>query len=117
VPLNTALLAVQNLESEGVYETVDKDQRDMVDGLQASLTMMEKVLNDVLRSVTVPLFTNIRTHLNLVKLASTEWKAEKYVRLTASSSRLVFIDSNLLVHDLTQATRSSQIRSTGRTFS
>ena len=37
VPLNTALLAVQNLENEGVYDTVDKDQRDMVDGLQASL--------------------------------------------------------------------------------
>lgn len=37
VPLNTALLAVQNLENEGVYDTVEKDQRDMVDGLQASL--------------------------------------------------------------------------------
>jgi hypothetical protein len=37
VPLNTALLAVQNLENEGVYDAVDKDQRDMVDGLQASL--------------------------------------------------------------------------------
>ena len=37
VPLNTALLAVQNLENEGVYDTVDQDQRDMVDGLQASL--------------------------------------------------------------------------------
>lgn len=48
VPLNTALLAVQNLENEGVYDLVDKEQRDMVDGLQASLTMMEKVLNDVL---------------------------------------------------------------------
>lgn len=48
VPLNTALLAAQNLDGEGVFEDIDPDQRDMVHGLMGSLTMMEKVLNDVL---------------------------------------------------------------------
>lgn len=49
VPLNTALLAVQNLAGEHFFEKcVDEQQREMVDGLMGSLTMMEKVLNDVL---------------------------------------------------------------------
>ncbi|EIW70916.1 hypothetical protein TREMEDRAFT_73601 [Tremella mesenterica DSM 1558] len=48
VPLNTALLAVQNLEGEGVFKRVDNEQAEMVHGLMGSLSMMEKVLNDVL---------------------------------------------------------------------
>ncbi|WVQ82274.1 hypothetical protein IAT38_004402 [Cryptococcus sp. DSM 104549] len=48
VPLNTALLAVQNLQGEKVFEGVHTEQSEMVDGLVSSLTMMEKVLNDVL---------------------------------------------------------------------
>ncbi|WVR07277.1 hypothetical protein IAU60_004318 [Kwoniella sp. DSM 27419] len=48
VPLNTALLAVQNLEGENVFEGLESDQAEMVHGLMGSLTMMEKVLNDVL---------------------------------------------------------------------
>ncbi|KAK8864179.1 hypothetical protein IAR55_001425 [Kwoniella newhampshirensis] len=48
VPLNTALLAVQNLDGENVFEGLEEDQAEMVHGLMGSLTMMEKVLNDVL---------------------------------------------------------------------
>ncbi|WVQ67940.1 uncharacterized protein L199_006145 [Kwoniella botswanensis] len=48
VPLNTALLAVQNLEGENVFKGLAEDQSEMVHGLMGSLTMMEKVLNDVL---------------------------------------------------------------------
>lgn len=42
VPLNTALLAVQNLKGEGVFSGLDDDMDDMVHGLMGSLTMMEK---------------------------------------------------------------------------
>ncbi|WWD17522.1 hypothetical protein CI109_101963 [Kwoniella shandongensis] len=48
VPLNTALLAVQNLDGENVFQGLEEDQAEMVHGLMGSLTMMEKVLNDVL---------------------------------------------------------------------
>lgn len=48
VPLNTALLAVQNLDGEEVFKGLPEDQAEMVHGLMGSLTMMEKVLNDVL---------------------------------------------------------------------
>ncbi|OCF42763.1 two-component system sensor protein [Kwoniella heveanensis CBS 569] len=48
VPLNTALLAVQNLDGEDVFRGLGEDQTEMVHGLMGSLTMMEKVLNDVL---------------------------------------------------------------------
>lgn len=43
VPLNTALLAVQNLEGEHVFKGLHDDQEEMVHGLMGSLTMMEKV--------------------------------------------------------------------------
>lgn len=43
VPLNTALLAVQNLEGENVFKGLASDQSEMVHGLMGSLTMMEKV--------------------------------------------------------------------------
>lgn len=43
VPLNTALLAVQNLEGEDVFKGLQEDQKEMVHGLMGSLTMMEKV--------------------------------------------------------------------------
>ena len=43
VPLNTALLAVQNLEGEEVFKGLPGDQGEMVHGLMGSLTMMEKV--------------------------------------------------------------------------
>ncbi|KAJ3558702.1 hypothetical protein NM688_g766 [Phlebia brevispora] len=45
VPLNTALLAVQNMEASGV---VAKTQEIEFKALEGSLTMMSKVLNDVL---------------------------------------------------------------------
>ena len=43
MPLNTALLAVQNLEGEKVFQHVHADQLEMVEGLTGSLSMMEKV--------------------------------------------------------------------------
>ncbi|KAF8892172.1 hypothetical protein BD779DRAFT_1784373 [Infundibulicybe gibba] len=45
VPLNTALLAVQNMEASG---TVARDQEIEFSALVGSLSMMSKVLNDVL---------------------------------------------------------------------
>ncbi|CAL1717262.1 unnamed protein product [Somion occarium] len=45
VPLNTALLAVQNMEASG---TVAKEQDIEFKALEGSLSMMSKVLNDVL---------------------------------------------------------------------
>ncbi|KAJ3181302.1 hypothetical protein HDU85_003610 [Gaertneriomyces sp. JEL0708] len=48
VPLNAALLAIQNLAGEGVFDSCDRDQREVVDALTGSLGMMAKVLNDVL---------------------------------------------------------------------
>ncbi|KAF8517934.1 hypothetical protein BU17DRAFT_49029 [Hysterangium stoloniferum] len=45
VPLNTALLAVQNMEAEG---SVPKGQNIEFAALKGSLSMMSKVLNDVL---------------------------------------------------------------------
>lgn len=44
MPLNTALLAVQNLEGEHVFKAVPEDQAEMVHGLMRSLTTMEKVI-------------------------------------------------------------------------
>ena len=43
VPLNTALLSVQNLEGEELFDGYSGDQKEMVDGLTGSLSMMEKV--------------------------------------------------------------------------
>lgn len=48
VPLNTSLLAIQNLIGEDVFKDAAEDQVELVDVLQSSLGMMEKVLNDVL---------------------------------------------------------------------
>lgn len=45
VPLNIALLSVQNLESEAVYAKCSTAQRDIAQGLSNSLTSMETVLN------------------------------------------------------------------------
>ena len=45
VPLNTALLAVQNMEASGV---IAKTQEIEFRALEGSLSMMSKVLNDVL---------------------------------------------------------------------
>lgn len=42
------VLALQNLQGEEVFGHCDHDQTEMVEGLHGSLTMMEKVLNDVL---------------------------------------------------------------------
>ncbi|KAL1406736.1 hypothetical protein Q8F55_006140 [Vanrija albida] len=42
VPLNTALLAVQNLEGEGVFKNLSEDHSEMIYGLMGSLTIMEK---------------------------------------------------------------------------
>lgn len=46
VPLNTALLAVQNLEGEQVFKGLQEEQAEMAHGLVGSLSMMEKVSND-----------------------------------------------------------------------
>lgn len=43
VPLNTALLSVQNLEGESLFDGFSDDQKEMVHGLTGSLSMMEKV--------------------------------------------------------------------------
>ncbi|ORY85492.1 hypothetical protein BCR37DRAFT_365079 [Protomyces lactucae-debilis] len=48
VPLNTALLSLQNLVGEEVFKGMAVEHVELVDVLQASLGMMEKVLNDVL---------------------------------------------------------------------
>lgn len=48
VPLNTALLSLQNLVGEEVFREASTDSLELVDVLQGSLGMMEKVLNDVL---------------------------------------------------------------------
>lgn len=48
VPLNTSLLALQNLVGEEVFKDIGEEQVELVDVLQSSLGMMEKVLNDVL---------------------------------------------------------------------
>ena len=42
VPLNTAMLSVQNLEGERLFDGFSEDQSDMVHGLTGSLSMMEK---------------------------------------------------------------------------
>jgi hypothetical protein len=43
VPLNTARLAVTNLDGEGAFAPMSEDQKDMILGLDGSLRMMEKV--------------------------------------------------------------------------
>ncbi|EPQ54871.1 hypothetical protein GLOTRDRAFT_111444 [Gloeophyllum trabeum ATCC 11539] len=85
VPLNTALLAVQNMEAAGV---VAKDQEVEFRALEASLTMMSKVLNDVLdfnrldsgrfESVSKPYAFHqvMRSLLNPIKLATNARKLE-----------------------------------------
>ena len=80
VPLNTALLAVQNLEGEQVFRSIDPDQKEMLHGLKGSLTMMEKVLNDVLSfnrmesgkvcSTPPPQTRPLSAHCSLLKLAN-----------------------------------------------
>jgi hypothetical protein len=39
----TAVLSTQNLEGEGVFDECNPDQRDLLNGLTGSLSMMEKV--------------------------------------------------------------------------
>lgn len=48
VPLNTARLALANLHAEGAFLELQADQRDLILGLDSSMRLMEKVLNDVL---------------------------------------------------------------------
>lgn len=48
VPLNTARLALANLHAEGAFLDLQTDQRDLILGLDSSMRLMEKVLNDVL---------------------------------------------------------------------
>lgn len=48
VPLNSSLLAYQNLLGENVFDKTTPEQKDMVTGLSSSLFTMEKVLNDLL---------------------------------------------------------------------
>lgn len=43
MPLNTATLAIQNLQGDGVFDCVSEDQNEMVHGLAGSLQLMEKV--------------------------------------------------------------------------
>ncbi|KZT34639.1 hypothetical protein SISSUDRAFT_1052488 [Sistotremastrum suecicum HHB10207 ss-3] len=81
VPLNTAMLAVQNMEASGKLVR-DKDNDIEFSALEGSLSMMSKVLNDVLDfnrldagkfesvSKPYPLHTVIRSMLIPLKLAS-----------------------------------------------
>ena len=48
VPLNTALLSVQLLEGEQVFQNLEPESKEMVTGLSSSLITMSRVLNDVL---------------------------------------------------------------------
>jgi CheY-like chemotaxis protein len=48
VPLNTARLSLANLEAEGAFANAKPDQRELLEGLDSSLRMMETVLNDML---------------------------------------------------------------------
>ena len=48
VPLNTALLSVQNLEGEKLFDGFTSDQKELVYGLTGSLSMMEKVSRAIL---------------------------------------------------------------------
>ncbi|KAG9023299.1 hypothetical protein FRB95_013270 [Tulasnella sp. JGI-2019a] len=48
VPLNSAMLAYQNLQSNNAFEKVQEDQAVEIHALEGSLTMMQQVLNDVL---------------------------------------------------------------------
>ncbi|KAH8917094.1 hypothetical protein BT69DRAFT_1323821 [Atractiella rhizophila] len=49
VPLNTALLAVQNMQAAGVFDNLDgSDQNVEFIALEGSLVMVQNVLNDVL---------------------------------------------------------------------
>jgi osomolarity two-component system sensor histidine kinase SLN1 len=43
VPLNTALLSVQNLEADDVFRNLPPSQEECVLGLSSSLALMEKV--------------------------------------------------------------------------
>lgn len=43
VPLNTARLALANLDAEGAFGELKNDQRELIVGLDVSLRMMEKV--------------------------------------------------------------------------
>jgi len=43
VPLNTALLSVQNLEADDVFRNLPESQEECVLGLSSSLALMEKV--------------------------------------------------------------------------
>jgi osomolarity two-component system sensor histidine kinase SLN1 len=43
VPLNTALLSVQNLEADDVFRDLPESQEECVLGLSSSLALMEKV--------------------------------------------------------------------------
>jgi osomolarity two-component system sensor histidine kinase SLN1 len=43
VPLNTALLSVQNLEADNVFRNLPPEQEECVLGLSSSLALMEKV--------------------------------------------------------------------------
>ncbi|KAM0752870.1 hypothetical protein T439DRAFT_323479 [Meredithblackwellia eburnea MCA 4105] len=49
VPLNTAMLAFQNLHSEGAFQDLEKGPQSLeIFALDSSLTTMQQVLNDVL---------------------------------------------------------------------
>ncbi|KAG8876393.1 hypothetical protein FRB98_007321, partial [Tulasnella sp. 332] len=48
VPLNSAMLAYQNLQSNNAFERAQEDQAVEIHALEGSLTMMQQVLNDVL---------------------------------------------------------------------
>lgn len=62
VPLNTALLALQNLDGEDVFKDLDKDQAIMVNGLMGSLTMMEKVSWSAIVSADTQVLNDVLSH-------------------------------------------------------
>ena len=48
VPLNSAMLAYQNLQSNEAFKPLQEDQAVEIHALEGSLTVMQQVLNDVL---------------------------------------------------------------------
>ncbi len=86
VPLNTALLAVQNLEGELVFKGLHDDQEEMVHGLIGSLTMMEKVSWKIALG-----FPSDNGRSSTMCCHSTGWSLAKWVRHQEGQSLLTSI--------------------------
>jgi len=49
VPLNTLALGLADIEKEGIFDNLPDDQKDVLSAVNASVEMMENVLNEVYR--------------------------------------------------------------------